>query len=275
MLLLRTFVIVVLLTASPGFICSQTTPSEQSDSGGAEHGFGYLGVAVLPVNSQTARDLGVSDSAGAFVQAVQEGSPAAHAGLMPGDVIVSLNDRAITDAGNLGELVRRMPPGHKVHLGVTRKGKNLHLSAVLAARPGPAPMEPLTRIELPSPPSRLNDMPTPALRWHCTWLGIEYESVESQLAGYFGVKRGVLIRYVREGSPAETAGLKAGDVLVKVNEKNVSGPRDFAVAMDSKRGGRTVPVEFVRDHKQKTVKLDTGAEDRSSESKETATQAPR
>jgi serine protease Do len=52
-------------------------------------------------------------------------------------------------------------------------------------------------------------------RWHNNPLGIDYENLDSQIAEYFGVKQGLLVRYVRHSSVAEKAGLKAGDVVVK------------------------------------------------------------
>ena len=60
--------------------------------------------------------------------------------------------------------------------------------------------------------------------WSSSMLGIEAEGLNEQLGEYFGVKEGVLVRSVAKGSPAEKAGIKAGDVLVKVDQTKVTSP---------------------------------------------------
>lgn len=69
------------------------------------------------------------------------------------------------------------------------------------------------------------DIPKAMMSWRSTMLGVEAESLgESQLATYFGVKEGVLVRSVMKSTAAEKAGIKAGDVLMKVNETRVTSP---------------------------------------------------
>jgi serine protease Do len=85
-------------------------------------------------------------------------------------------------------------------------------------------------------------------------LGIEAESVDSQLAEYFGVKEGVLVRSVLKASAAEKAGLKAGDVITKVDTAKVSSPREITNAIRSKQGG-TFPLTLVRDRKEMTLNV--------------------
>ncbi len=83
-------------------------------------------------------------------------------------------------------------------------------------------------------------------------LGVEAESLgDTQLADFFGVKDGVLVRSVFKGSAAEKAGIKAGDVLLKVDKDRVTTPREVTSAIRNSRksGKKTIPIAVLRDHK--------------------------
>jgi len=216
----------------------------------------YLGVGVVAVDEQIAHELNWDGTGGLFVTVVQTASPAAKAGLQPNDVIVAFNSKPLHDPAELGSLVAALPSGRKVHLQVFRAGKTMQLSAVLAARePRPGP-EPLVRFDLPSPDTFFSDMPSPALRWRNGLMGIEYEGVDSQLAHFFGVKQGVLIRFVRPDSAGKEGGLEAGDIVTKVNRKAVANPRDFALALQNREPRKQgLTLEIVRDHKQRAIKI--------------------
>jgi serine protease Do len=97
--------------------------------------------------------------------------------------------------------------------------------------------------------------------WQNAMLGIEGESLEPerQLADFFGVKDGVLVKQVMRNTPAEKSGLKAGDVITKVNGTTVSSTRDITAQLrSSARSGRTVTLTIVRDKHEMalTVNLD-------------------
>lgn len=91
-------------------------------------------------------------------------------------------------------------------------------------------------------------------------LGIEAEGLNEQLGEYFGVKEGVLVRSVAAGSPAEKAGIKAGDVLVKVDQTKVTSPTEVTMAVHSARTEKSFPVDIVRDRHPVTlnVTMDAG-----------------
>jgi serine protease Do len=215
----------------------------------------YLGVGVVRVDKQIAGELNWNGTGGLFVSVVQIASPAAKAGLQPDDIIVSFNGKRLHDPAELGSLVAALPPGRKVHVQVFRAGKTIHLSPVLAAREQPPTPEPLARFDLPTPDTFFTDMPSPALRWRNNVVGIEYEGVDSQLAEFFGVKHGVLIRFVRPGSAGSESGIHAGDVVTKVNGKAIGNPRDFALALQSRQQEKSLAMDIVRDHKDRTVKI--------------------
>ena len=94
-------------------------------------------------------------------------------------------------------------------------------------------------------------------------LGIMGEALgpEKQLAEYFGVEEGVLVKSVNRESAAERAGIKAGDVIVKVDDTKVADSRDITMALREARNKKTVTVVVVRNKKEMpiTVTLETPA----------------
>jgi S1-C subfamily serine protease len=100
------------------------------------------------------------------------------------------------------------------------------------------------------------DMPKAFMSWRSSILGIEAESLEPQLAEFFGVKEGVLVRSVVKNSAAEKAGLKAGDVITKVDESSVATPRDVSSAVRSlKAAKKAIPLSIIRERREMTVNV--------------------
>jgi serine protease Do len=76
------------------------------------------------------------------------------------------------------------------------------------------------------------------------------------LADFFGVKEGVLVRSVDKDSPAEKAGLRAGDVVLKVDGQRVNRPRDVTDELRNSWDKKTVPVVVMRNKKEMTVNVE-------------------
>jgi serine protease Do len=85
-------------------------------------------------------------------------------------------------------------------------------------------------------------------------LGVTIESLDSQLAEYFGVKDGVLVKSVADGSSAQKAGLKAGDVITSINGTHVSETSDVNRALDRLENTGEFTLDVVRDRKPQTLK---------------------
>ncbi len=112
------------------------------------------------------------------------------------------------------------------------------------------------------PVIRIPDIPRPNTTWRNPTLGIESESLNPQLAEYFGVKEGVLVRAVTHESAAEKAGFKAGDVIVKVEGEKVTTPKEISSILQSSRSKKTLLITVMR--RQKEVVLNVTLEERSS-----------
>jgi serine protease Do len=223
----------------------------------------FLGVGVTEVDTERSRQLKLKEEYGVEVTKVEEGSPAEKAGLKPADVVLEYNGLRVEGTEQFVRLVRETPPGRAVRLLVSRNGSAQTLTATLGTRK----MKGLEsfKLEVPQWEAYVPDVPQAKMSWKSSMLGVEAEALESQLAAYFGVKEGVLVRSVYKGTAAEKAGLKAGDVLLKVDESKVTTPREVTSAVRSARSKdkKTVAVMVMRERKE--VSLNVTFEDESSE----------
>ena len=227
-------------------------------------GSSYLGIAVVEIEADHAKALHLKEARGVEVTCVDEDSPASKAGLKPGDVVLEYNGERVQGGEQFVRLVRETPPGHAAALLVVRNGANQTLTATIAQRPQAAmafefegdnfamampPMAPMPPMQ-PLPGIRMPDIPRAFMTWRSPTLGIESESLNPQLAEFFGVKEGVLVRAVTKDSSAEKSGFKAGDVIVKVDGERVTTPREISSILQASRSKKTLPVTVVRHQKE-------------------------
>jgi serine protease Do len=218
----------------------------------------FLGVALAEIDADRAKALRLNEARGVEVGHVEEGSPADKGGIKPGDVLLTYNGENLLGAEQLGRLVRETPPGRKVKIELWRNGKMETVIVQTEARKTRTLEPPSgTFVPMPNMPNFVfPDLPSAMLMWKSGMLGIECEAVDSQLAQYFGVKQGVLVRYVSAGSPAANGGLKAGDVVTKVGDHSVAVPRDITAALRMERTpGKPVPILVTRERKQMTLNI--------------------
>jgi serine protease Do len=114
------------------------------------------------------------------------------------------------------------------------------------------------------PPLPSISIPRFQMSWQDGMLGIEGESLgqQRQLADFFGVKDGVLVKSVMRNSTAEKAGIKAGDVIVKVDGISVGNTREITGQLRSARSKKSVAVVVVRDRKENSLTVNLDALDR-------------
>ena len=204
-------------------------------------GGSYLGIAFVDI----------PNGPGIQVKYVESDSPAAKAGLKMDDVVLEFNGQRVENTPQFVRMVSEFTPGRKLKLGIIRAGAPLTLTAILeykvSLHEGPVPPMP------PIPPTVvLPDLPRMNMLWRNQVLGIETEELNSQLAEYFGVKEGVLVRMVTRGSYAERGGLKAGDVIVKAAGKPVGTTREISSQLQNRK---SIPLSIVRNHKDLSLDL--------------------
>jgi serine protease Do len=217
----------------------------------------FLGVGIQEIDSNRAKELRLSDESGVEVTRIAPDSPAEKAGIKIGDVITQYNGQRVDGMDQFSRMVRETPAGRDAKIGILRNGAPQTRTSRIVSRPAisgqlvPAPVQNPFELHFP-------DMPQNRMTWRSAMLGIEAEGLDGQLAEFFGVKEGVLVRMVASGSAAEKAGIKAGDVIVRVDDVRVATPADITVHMRASRG-RSVSVTVVRDRKEVNVTLTASA----------------
>lgn len=242
-----------------------------SRSGGS-----YLGVEIEDVSREDVARLKLDGERGALVREVVDGSAAAKAGLKPQDVILGYQGEAVLSAAQLARLVRETPLGRSVPLEVSRDGAIQKLS-VTPSEGGAGPWRKGTPdvdvdvelpglLEPPEPPEP-PQAPGPAPSWmgemlgrhwgpgfSFGWggprrLGIGYQQISGQLARYFKVagETGVLVTEVDEDGPAGKAGVKAGDVVLAFDAKQIRDGDDLRRAVRDAEAGREAKLKVQRD----------------------------
>jgi serine protease Do len=207
---------------------------------------GYLGVQLSELTSETAGKLGIPER-GAHVVDVVSGSPAASAGMQKDDVIVSWNGTPVESAAQLSRQIRETPKGRSVKLGVMRAGRQVNLDVKLGDSPSRA-----RAFSRDRDPSRASMVIRPRLR-----LGIGLQSLTPQLAEFFGLgsRKGLLVASVVENSGAAKAGIKAGDVVLSVDNQTIERSGDINRTLRDKQEGATVDVKVLRDKQERTFKV--------------------
>jgi serine protease Do len=242
-------------------------PAEAPNSTGVikmmSMGGSFLGVGVREIDAERARALNLKDEYGVEITRVEDDSPAAKAGLKVGDAVLEFNGQRVEGTEQFVRVVKETPAGRTVKLLVHRGGASMTLPATIATRkmktmtmPG---MGPEIHMEMPRMEGfTMPDIPKAMMSWRSAVLGVEAESLgESQLASYFGVKEGVLVRSVMKGTAADKAGIRAGDVLLKVDDTKVATPRDVTSAVRTARTNakKNFPVVLMREKKEVSLSV--------------------
>ncbi len=182
---------------------------------------GYLGVEAQPVTDAMSKALGLDTSGGALVAAVQPDTPAAHAGVQPGDVIRSVNGQDIKDPSALALDIAGIKPGDQAHLDIMRDGHQEQLDVKVAELPNETQVA-------------QNNQNGSGEHQREQRLGLTLGPVSPDLANQLEVPNGTsgaVVMQIKPGSPAEQAGIEPGDVIVGVGTHAVHNPNEATRAI--------------------------------------------
>jgi serine protease Do len=215
----------------------------------------YLGVGVADiVSAERAKELNLKEARGVEITWVGEDTPAERAGVRKGDVVLEYNGTPVDGIEQFIRLVRETPAGRTVRIAVSRNGATQTLTATIETRKGKVISRDMFQgLEPPNMNVWIPDIPRAFTSWRSSMLGIEAETLDGQLAQYFGVKEGVLVRSVGKDTPAEKAGLKAGDVIIKADGEDISSPRELSSQVRSQRTKQTLPLTIMRERRESSV----------------------
>ncbi|ASM76231.1 serine peptidase [Vitreoscilla filiformis] len=170
---------------------------------------GRIGVSIAPVTKEVAESLGLGQAVGALVRGTEPGTPADKAGLQAGDIIVKVNGKTVEKFGDLPRIIAAVPPGTRITLNVFRKGAYRDVA--------------LTVAESESEASPAASTPDAAQK---TPLGLSVSTLPEATRRELRVPGGVKVEAV-EGAAAR-AGLREGDIVLSVNNTDVTDARQFA-----------------------------------------------
>ena len=207
---------------------------------------GYLGVGLQPLDESLAPSLGLPKDNGEIVRSVVEGGPAARGGLQQGDVILSVNGRAVTPDETVSFLIANTPVGSRVPLEIIRGGRRQTVNVVVGERPTD---EQLARLggggAAPQGPGDSGGAAAPQRA-----LGLSLAPVTPELARAANLPpnaRGVIVTAVDPASDAADEGLQRGDLIISINNQLVTTPAQVVAAIDAaRRAGRSSVLLLVK-----------------------------
>jgi serine protease Do len=229
---------------------------------------GYLGVDLTDVDNEKAQALKLKDVRGAVITLIDHDAPAGQVGLKINDVVLKLNGQIVEGAEQLRRMLREIPAGRKVSLVISRDGNVQTLAVELADR-RVMEHDVWNRLRNGSDSSGqgagmgiLTGGGDASLSggFHMPFFGSSLnvgalvEPLTSQMAEYLGVPNGLMVRQVARRSEAETAGLRAFDVILKVGPDAISTIADWDRSLHANQG-KPVQVTILRDRKLQTVTL--------------------
>ncbi len=211
-------------------------------------------------------------------------SPAELAGLKEGDILLKINGRPITSASMFVSEIRTSKPGQDIKLEVERAGKatdakvklgeypekearrelELRYPRLFPTRPAePLKVKPEKAPEAPgSPGQRLREIWP---RWEKRkYIGVYLEAINKELLEYFGVKEGsgLLVTRLTKDGPAEKAGLKVGDVIIRVDGKLVYSVDELSEMIQDRKKADKVKIDLIRNKKALAIEVEIEEEER-------------
>lgn len=250
-------------------------------------GQGYLGVDLRDVSEDEVVPLKLKDTRGAEVVLVDHDAPAGRAGLREHDVVLQMNGQPIVSQDQIRRMLHDCPAGRTVALLISRDGQQMTLTARLSTREEVEREAWAQHVTLSEPqdasgfgdstsgPSlAASSSPSPvhagnsfigSILMNSSYTGAMLEQMSQQLAQFFGVNSGsgLLVRSVVDNSPAAMAGMRAGDVVIRANERTIATTGDWAKVIKSSHG-KPLSVVVLREKQEHTLTLTPDAHHRSS-----------
>jgi serine protease Do len=174
----------------------------------------WLGISVQDLTPDMMEHFKVTEKEGVLVGQVYPGTGAEKAGLVSGDIITSVDDKAVKNVNELVKEIQKKKVGQKIKLNIIRDGKGMPIEVTTTSMPDKPESEKEKEIE--------------------EKLGARVQELTPQLALRYrisGVKQGIVIISVEDGSLADEMGLEEGDVILEINRKKIETVKDFEKMM--------------------------------------------
>ena len=183
---------------------------------------GWVGVTSQDITEDLQKTLKLKDRSGALVTEVLPGDAAEKAGIKAGDVILGIDGKPAKDRRELIRMIAALRVGSKVGIQIIRDGKEMTLPFVVAERKDGQAQDPGGAVK--------------------EQLDMTVKEVTPEIARYIGLpdKTGVIVTDVKAGGPAEEAGLQPRDIILKINNMEIKGLKDYQAALTAGEKGNTL-----------------------------------
>ena len=173
---------------------------------------GFLGVSIQDITPELAEAFGLTKKSGALINKVLKDSPADKAGLLPGDIVISIDGKKIRNANDVRNRIGLLPVGERIKFKLLRESKEFELTILVD--------EGTSKKTKPKVTSEL-------------LIGVTVSDIQKG-SPYFGKVKGVTVLEIKRGSLAWVSGLRANDVITSVNKNPVKNLEEFLAAVDKK-----------------------------------------
>ncbi|WP_260706842.1 PDZ domain-containing protein [Edaphobacter flagellatus] len=250
---------------------------------------GYLGIDLRDVSDDQITALKLKEAHGAEIVGMDHDGPACKSGMLVHDVVLQMNGQQVEGEEQLRRMLRETPAGRQVTFTISRDGQQRTITTQMANRdevekqawenhysvPEPEGSSALSIFRLhgnsffgkssTNPPKESHNFLGINTIVSSSYTGAKLEVMGPQLAQFFGVQgsSGLLVRSVEPRTPAASAGLRAGDVVVKINSVQVVSGSDWTKTIHENRG-RPVNIVVLRDRHEQTITMTPDAKKRSS-----------
>jgi len=217
----------------------------------SEKSSAWLGVRVVPLSEKMLKNMDIEK--GVKITRIFTDSPADKAGLEVDDVILAYDGKDVSTPDDLVDMVGQTGIGEKAEIIYLRGGEKKSLTATIDKRENDA------HFWFFGHPERF-----PGEKSKEAWLGVETTSLNDQLSSYFKTPEdiGVLVKRVKKDSPAEKAGILAGDVIIGVADRKIHSTGDLSRSIRYYNPDEEVDIKIIRDKKEKTFRVKLGETDR-------------
>jgi serine protease Do len=199
--------------------------------------YGWLGVSIARVpTNETASELQIEGKPGAFINQVITDSPADNGGLLPGDLIIKINDISVRDDRHLTMIISDILPDIPVKFTIIRLGHTITLSFPLTIRPAERLVS--NKIKM-------------------SWPGLVVQSLSKKLRKKYNVPEsinGVAVNIVEKGTASFYAGFQSGDVIIKINNSEINTMMDYYRNLNDKSFEK-LEIMVIRNSNEEIVTL--------------------
>lgn len=200
---------------------------------------GYLGVSIQPITEDLADSLGLPHNRGEFVQTVVADGAADRAGIKPGDVVIRVDGKDVTNEQTLSFLVANIAPGSRVPIELLREGRKQTVYATVGKRPSEDELRQQQQFDPDATPEPSPNAGGGTIE---AQLGLQVIALTPQIARQLGASEGttgLVISAVDPNADAGRKGLQRGDIILSANYRAVANVAEFeAILAEAKKAGR-------------------------------------